>query len=73
MSDLESYCVHCGQQCACKGLRKEIEQLKTANKRLNLAVEHCIRVKDFEAHNAGKVADCPLCEAITILTAPRNA
>lgn len=67
MSDPDAYCVYCGQQCACQAMRDAMEQLKTANNRLKLAVEHCVKVNDFEAHNDGKMKDCPLCEAFTAL------
>ena len=67
MSDPDAYCVHCGQQCACRGFRNELEQLKMANKRLTLALEHSLKVQEFQMHQDGKVKDCPLCEAFAAL------
>lgn len=68
MSDPDAYCTHCGEQCACRAFRNEMEQLKTANKRLSLVVEHCLKANEVQAHQEGKVVGCPLCEAFLALT-----
>jgi hypothetical protein len=63
MSDPYLNCPHCGEQCACRATRDELNTLKEANKRLETALEHVFRSANLEAHRSFSMVGCPLCEA----------
>lgn len=63
MSDPYLNCDHCGDRCACRATRDELNDLKEENGRLKMTLEHVFKNTNLEAHRTFSMVGCPLCEA----------